>query len=100
MGERKDRSGPIFKDPIIESVVERIANTAFSAKFDPRVEIGVKTVRKIAKRLGFKEEDVLRKAREYLPYALTAPTLGYKIGKDVKRAFKKRRRGRRKGRRR
>ena len=96
MVEGKDRLGAILQNPIIKPVIEKIAETAFSAKLDPRVE----AARRIAKKLGISEEDVLRKAREYLPYAFTAPTLGYKIGKDIRKGLKKRRRGRGRGRRR
>lgn len=94
MVEGKDRLGAILQNPIIEPVIERIADTAFSAKIDPRVQ----AARRIVKKLGISEEDVVRKVIEYLPYALTAPTLGYKIGKDIRKGLKKRRRGRRRGR--
>lgn len=74
-----------------EPVVDKIAETAFSANIEPWVKVG----RKVLKEKGISEEELLRKAAEYLPYAAFAPLLGHKIGKDIKKGFKKRRKIRR-----
>lgn len=85
-----------IKRPILESVAQKVAETAFSAKIDPRIQ----AARRIARQMGISEEEVLRKAREYLPHALIAPTLGRKIGKDIQKAYRKRRKEKRRGRKR
>lgn len=83
--------------PLIDNrALNKVTEVVFSAKVDPRIEVA----RRVAKELGFSEEELLKKyGRKAILYSAFPPAMGIRLRKEfIDRLRGKRGRRRNKGR--